>query len=64
MLPLPDLIRMVSTENQLVHDQTAGHSQAETLLQPRPSGNCINWVLRHTLERQLELLRQLSGRAE
>ena len=61
MLPIPDFIRMLSIENQLIHDQTAGLSQAETLLQPQPSGNCMNWVLGHTLESQLTLLQALGG---
>ncbi len=61
MIAIPDLIRMLSIENQLIHDQTAGLTQADTLLQPQPSGNCMNWVLGHTLESQLTFLKVLGS---
>jgi uncharacterized damage-inducible protein DinB len=61
MIAISDFVRMLSIENELIHDQTNGLSQAETLVQPQPSGNCMNWVLGHLLESQISMLKALGG---
>jgi len=61
MIAVQDFIRMLSIENTLIHNQTEGLSQADTLIQPQPSGNCMNWVLGHLLESQITLLKVLGG---
>jgi len=61
MITIPELSRMLSIENEIIHDQTGGLTQADTLVQPRPSGNCMNWVLGHLLESQISLLSALGG---
>jgi hypothetical protein len=61
MFKISDFIRMLSIENKLIHDQANGLTQADTLLQPKPSGNCMNWVLGHLLENQVSLLKALGG---
>lgn len=61
MFAISDFIRMLSIENKLIHDQADGLSQRDTLIQPRPSGNCMNWVLGHLLENQITLLKTLGG---
>ncbi len=61
MITIPELSRMLSIENEIIHDQTGGLTQADTLVQPRPSGNCMNWVLGHLLESQISLLAALGG---
>jgi hypothetical protein len=61
MIHVTDFIKMLSIENSLIQTQTAGLNQADTLIQPAPSGNCMNWVLGHTLENQIELLTTLGG---
>lgn len=56
MLSPQDFIRLFTIENQLIKNQTAGLTHAESLIQPQPSGNCMNWVLGHILESQITLL--------
>ena len=61
MLSPKDFIRLFTIENDLIKNQTAGLTQAETLIQPQPSGNCMNWVLGHILETQVTLLTAVGG---
>ena len=61
LLSPQDFIRMFTIENNLIQSQTEGLSQADTLIQPQPSGNCMNWVLGHILESQVSLLTVLGG---
>jgi uncharacterized damage-inducible protein DinB len=61
MLTPPDFIRLFSIENELIKNQTEGLTQADTLIQPQPSGNCMNWVLGHILESQIMMLAVLGG---
>jgi hypothetical protein len=56
MIPISDFIRLLKIENELIHQQTEGLSQADTLIQPQPTGNCMNWVLGHLLDTQVEML--------
>jgi hypothetical protein len=61
LFTIQDYIRMLRIENSLIKTQTQGLSQAESLLQPQPSGNCMNWVLGHTLDNQIIILKLLGG---
>ena len=61
MLSPQDFIRLFSIENELIKNQTEGLSQADSLIQPQPSGNCMNWVLGHVLESQITMLTVLGG---
>ena len=61
MIPISDLKRMLKIENNLIHEQTRDLNQLETLIQPQPSGNCMNWVLGHLLDNQINLLTMLEG---
>ena len=61
MLSTQDFVRLLTIENQLIRDQTAGLTQADSLIQPQPSGNCMNWVLGHILESQVSMLTLLGG---
>ncbi len=63
MITIPDLIRMLRNEYGIIDLQTQGLTQADTLLQPKPSGNCMNWVLGHLLESQLTVLKLLGGQS-
>jgi hypothetical protein len=56
MFTIQDFTRLLSIEHNLIHTQTEGLIQADTLIQPQPSGNCMNWVLGHTLDNQITLL--------
>ena len=61
MIVIVDLIKMLKMEISLIHDQTNGLSHADTLIQPRPGGNCMNWVLGHLLENQISMLKAIGG---
>jgi hypothetical protein len=56
MITIQDFIRLLSIEHNMIHTQTEGLTQADTLIQPKPSGNCMNWVLGHLLDNQITLL--------
>jgi hypothetical protein len=53
---IQDFIRLLSIEHNMIHTQTEGLTQTDTLIQPQPSGNCMNWVLGHLLDNQITLL--------
>jgi hypothetical protein len=61
MLSTQDFIRLFSLEHNLIKMQTNDLTQADTLLQPDPSGNCMNWVLGHLLDNQIALLELLGA---
>lgn len=61
MITIPDLTRMLNIEHDLIHDQTNGLSHTDTLIQPKPGGNCMNWVLGHLLENQIAMCEALGG---
>jgi len=61
MFTIPDFIRLLDIEHNLIHTQTEGLTQADTLIQPQPSGNCMNWVLEHLLDNQITLLTLLGA---
>ena len=56
MFTIQDFTRLLSIEHTMIHTQTEGLTQADTLIQPKPSGNCMNWVLVHLLDNQITLL--------
>lgn len=62
MLTNQDLIRIFSLEHNVIKMQTEGLTHADTLIQPQPGGNCMNWVLGHLLDNQITLL-ELLGQA-
>jgi hypothetical protein len=53
---IQDFIRLLSIEHNMIRTQTEGLTQTDTLIQPQPSGNCMNWVLGHLLDNQITLL--------
>ena len=61
MITISDLKKMLSMEQEIIKEQTQGMNQADTLIQPQPGGNCMNWVLGHMLENQVTLLETLDG---
>jgi hypothetical protein len=63
MISKSDFIRILTVNHNLIKKQTEGLSQADTLIQPQPSGNCMNWVLGHALENQVTLLELLGARS-
>lgn len=61
MLTPKDFIRLLNIENNLVKMQTEGMVNEETFIQPQPSGNCMNWILGHMLDNQIEQLELLGA---
>ncbi len=61
MITIDDFSRMMQMENRIIHDQTKDLTQADTLIQPQPGGNCMNWVLGHSLETLITILETLEG---
>lgn len=61
MITISDFVKMLASENEIVHQQTRDLGQADTLIQPQPSGNCLNWVLGHMLDNQILVLKTLGG---
>jgi hypothetical protein len=59
VLNTEDYVRLYTIEQRVIEKQTAGLTHDDSLLQPHPSGNCMNWVLGHALENQLAILRLL-----
>lgn len=58
----PELLAKLFTLNHFViKKNTQGLTHADSLLQPQPGGNCLNWILGHIVanrNRALELLGQ------
>jgi uncharacterized damage-inducible protein DinB len=61
MITTADFARSLQMENHIIHEQTKDLSQSDTLIQPQPGGNCMNWVLGHTLDNQVIILELLGG---
>ncbi len=61
MIRKTDLQRILEMENEIIHEQVSGLTQADSLLQPNPGGNCLNWVLGHLLTNQVEIIQALGG---
>jgi hypothetical protein len=57
MIQIDDFSKMLSGEAEIVRQQTNGLSQADSLLQPQPGGNCLNWVMGHLVENLVEILK-------
>lgn len=61
MITIADFAKLLQMENNIIHEQTKDLTQADTLNQPQPGGNCMNWVLGHALENQVIILELLGG---
>jgi hypothetical protein len=47
MICIADYIKMLSFEMDIVQQQTADLTHADSLIQPQPGENCLNWVMGH-----------------
>lgn len=61
MITIHDLQRILEMENEIIHDQVSGLTQEESLFQPQPGGNCLNWVIGHLLINQCEIIDAMGG---
>jgi hypothetical protein len=47
MIQIQDYTKMIKNEHEMLLQQVEGLSHADSLIQPQPSGNCLNWVMGH-----------------
>lgn len=56
-----EFAKMLSGEQEILLKQTDGLSHEDSLLQPQPGGNCLNWVMGHLVVNLLDILRVLGS---
>ncbi len=61
MIHIDDFSKMLQGEAEILSEQTAGLSHADSLRQPHPGGNCLNWVLGHLVVNLVEILNIING---
>jgi uncharacterized damage-inducible protein DinB len=49
MIPIDSLLQQAGMTRKIVRMNLEGISHEESLAQPKPGGNCMNWVLGHLL---------------
>ncbi len=55
------LVSQLGHTHQVLKDNAADLTQEESLVQPQPAGNCLNWVVGHVIATRNEIL-QLVGK--
>ena len=63
MITKEEFIQMLNWEHDVLRKQTAGLDHADSLLQPQPGGNCLNWVIGHLVVNLVDILNALGGEA-
>jgi hypothetical protein len=61
MIRVDDFSKMLSGEMDILKQQTEGLTTKDSLLQPQPGGNCLNWVMGHLVVNLVEILEVLAG---
>jgi hypothetical protein len=61
MIHIDDFSKMLQFEVDILRQQTTDLSHADSLLQPQPAGNCLNWVLGHLVVNLMDILQVLGG---
>lgn len=61
MIRIEDFSKMLIGEKEILLQQTEGLSQADSLIQPQPGGNCLNWVMGHLVGNLIEIQNVLGG---
>jgi hypothetical protein len=61
MITKDDFAIMLSHELDILLKQTEGLTHEESLLQPQPKGNCLNWVMGHLVDNLVIILSVLGG---
>ena len=60
MIRIEDYSKLLSWELEIMKNQTSGLSQEDSLIQPQPGGNCMNWVMGH-LALNLTIILEILG---
>jgi uncharacterized damage-inducible protein DinB len=50
------LVTQLGLNHYVIHKNVEGLSHADTLIQPQPAGNCMNWVLGHIVRTRNEAI--------
>jgi len=61
MITISEYARMLEMEQDIIHLQTEGLSDADLLTQPPNGGNCMEWVLGHIADGLATILRVLDA---
>lgn len=61
MIHVEDFSKMLNGEHEILLQQTAGLSHADSLIQPQPGGNCLNWVMGHLVDNLVQILKIIQG---
>jgi len=61
MIHIEDFSKMLVGELEILQSQMEGLTQKESLIQPQPGGNCLNWVLGHLAVNLVEIIEVLEG---
>ena len=61
MITIEEFSKMLAGEQDLMLKQLDGLSHADSLLQPQPAGNCMNWVIGHLVVNLADILTTLGG---
>ena len=61
MINKNDLAKLLFEEQDLMLKQVDGLSHADSLLQPQPGGNCLNWVMGHLVVNLADILQFLGA---
>jgi uncharacterized damage-inducible protein DinB len=61
MIKVDDFSKMLEGEAAILKQQTESLSHADSLLQPQPGGNCLNWVMGHLVDNLIQILNVIQG---
>lgn len=61
MITKEDFSKLLVADLEILRQQTADLSQADSLLQPQPDGNCLNWVVGHLVVNLVDMLEVLGS---
>ena len=61
MITKDDYAKMLLGEHEIMLKQTDGLTHDDSLIQPQPGGNCLNWVMGHLVDNLVDILDTLGG---
>lgn len=61
MTTIKDFQKILAMESKIIEEQIRDLTHTDSLLQPQPAGNCLNWVLGHLITSQLEIISAVGG---
>jgi hypothetical protein len=61
MITKEEFSKLLAWEGDIMLKQLNGLTHADSLLQPQPGGNCLNWVMGHLVVNQVDILRVLDA---